>query len=280
MTNPAIQYGSQIAADTRSGPSPSIWGNCPWLEIVTQMAEGVGGTCWYDDFTNLGTITNPTADAQVAKGSPLFGFGSSGSTITKGTDDELILTSAATQDLGGSISMGNDPYVISNVSGELWFEARIRTSTITTLERPFIIGLSSYVASAITVPLIAAGGGLKDNADTDFVGFQRVEADTTTYDTTHKAGAVTQVIHDNGVGALAVNTYVKLGMHFNIVGDKKVHFYTNGVEHPTAHTVIDALGTSFPSDVGLRLIYAYINGSGAAAATSSIDWWRVAQVIA
>ena len=278
MTNPAIQYGSQIAADTGSGPSPSIWGNCPILEILTQTAGGVSGKYFYDDFTNLGTITSPTTQAQLAEGSGLFGFGSSGSSITKGTDDELILTSAATDNLGGSISMEQDPYVISNVSGELWFEARIRTSTVTTLERPFIIGLIAKVTPAITDPLIAAGGGLISTAD--FVGFQRVEADTTTYDTTHQAGGATQVIHDNGVGALEADTYVKLGMHFNINGDSKVHFYTNGVEHPTAHTVVDALGTSFPSDIGLRLIYAYINGAGAAAATSSMDWWRVAQVAA
>ena len=173
--------------------------------------------------------------------------------------------------------MEQDPYIISNVSGELWFEARIRTSSIITLERPFIIGLIAPVTPTILDPLIAAGGGLISTAD--FVGFQRVEADTTTYDTTHQAGGVAQVIHDNGVGALVADTYVKLGMHFNINGDLKVHFYTNGVEHPTAHTVIDALGTSFPSDIGLRLIYAYINGA-ATASTSSIDWWRVAQVAA
>jgi len=277
MTNPAVQYGSQFTADTKRGPSANVWGDCPWLDIVGQSTRGCGGHLLWEDFDKA-TPTSPTAQAALGGGSPFIGFGSSGSTIavagTAAGSSALVLKPAATNNLGGSIGQAEAPFTISNVSAPFWFEARIATDTITTLEKPFICGMSRLQTLTILDPLIADGGGLISTAD--FVGFQRVEADTTTMDTTHQAGGVTQVIHDNGIaGVLAVDTFVKLGMRKG--SDNILRFYVNGVEQATTHTVADALGTSFPSDVGLRFVLAYINGA-AVASSITIDWLRIAQL--
>ena len=50
MTNPAVQYGA--STDTAAPPSPIIWGDCPWLEIEAQVAQGAGGYKFWDDFIN------------------------------------------------------------------------------------------------------------------------------------------------------------------------------------------------------------------------------------
>ena len=276
MTNPAVQYGSQITADTTRGPSPNQWGNCPWAEIKGQAGQGRGVNCLWTDFDE-GTPGSPTTEAGLTGGIPLGGFGSTGSTLTaenpSGGASAMVMTSAATDNLGGSIFGTFPAYVISDVSPEFWFEARIKVSSIITLERPFILGMLGAGAMTIADPLIAAGGGLKSTAD--FVGFQRVEADTTTLDTTYQAGTVTQVQVKDAAVTIAADTYIKLGMYKD--PSNVLAFYSNGLKLADTYTIADALGTTFPSDIGLRPVLAYIIGAGVAS-TITIDWLRVAQL--
>ena len=273
MTN-VVQYKSS-SADTARGPSPAIWGDCPWLEIMAQVAQGRGGYQLWDDFDTGGLITSPTTIAALGGGHKYSGFGSSGATIT--VDDAAagssgIVLTEATNNEAVSITTDNHPYTMSNVSGNLWFEARVKTSTITTAEQSFFIGLTETEPHTAAIPLTATDV----LSDHNMVGFHMQEATTTAFDFSYKANGITAVEVNADIGTLAVDTYVKLGFVLRST-DRKIRCFINGVEQASTKTLDDADGTDFPSDVGLAPTLAMLLGNSAAE-TMTMDWWKVAQI--
>ncbi len=264
-------HKNNMSAQTNRLHSPNVWADCPLDSIKAGYADGI---YFFDDFTDGGIITSPTTEAALV-GKSWSGFGSSGSTITY--DDAagggLVLTEA-TDNEGNVLNHDQHPFVISNVSGSLWWEARVKASSITASGQSWMAGLVDTTAATVSTPLIASTGAI---ADTNFVGFHKPELNTTTFNNSYRSDGNSIVIVNTGVGTLAVSTYLKLAMRFNS-SDKKLRFYINGVECATAKTIVDALGTTFPSDVRLGLVFAQGLGAGTST-TFTIDWVAAAQLV-
>jgi hypothetical protein len=132
-----------------------------------------------------------------------------------------------------------------------------------------------------TVP-IAAAGTLSDN---NFAGFHRLEGDGDQIDLVSKADGVTQVTVDDDAlptaDVLVADTYIKLGMVFDpldINGKNNLVFFANNLRLATDYTMASGSGTDFPNDVGMGLAFAVLNATGTTPGTSTIDWWRAAQL--
>jgi hypothetical protein len=130
-------------------------------------------------------------------------------------------------------------------------------------------------AIAVAVPILTTG----EIADINYVGFHKQDANTTTFDTTYRADTVAAVVVGEAEATgLTAATWMKVGMKFNS-DDKVLRFYVNGVELTSTKTIVNALGTTFPSDVVLGPVIALMVGAGASDNTLDVDWFRIAQVI-
>jgi len=255
--------------DTSAGPSFNIWGDCPWEDA--QSDPSVGYWLW-EDFIRFGVTPTITTLIAGLNGHTLFG--SAGATILP--DDArgggLVLTEA-TDDEAVGITLEQHPFWISQGYGQLWFEARIKTSTITTAKQGWVCGLMDTTSMTAAVPVTADGA----IADINFVGFHHPEANTTAFDASYKADGVTAVEVNSDIGVLAVDTYIKLGMRFVPPDKNQLAYYVNGVEQATKKIIPDATGTDFPADIGLAPVLAQTLAASTSASLT-IDWWRMFQM--
>jgi hypothetical protein len=146
--------------------SPAIWFDCPWAQVVSGEVDGVA---FFDDFHRQ-PVTVPTSEA--AYGPDYRGFTSTGGTINAATQviEGAITLGSDGDDEGASIQTLGAPFKIIRGGGPLWFEARIKFSSVAGLLFDAFIGLMEKVTLTATVPITATGGAL---ADKNFVGFHR-----------------------------------------------------------------------------------------------------------
>jgi hypothetical protein len=269
-------------ADTNRNPSPVIWGDCP----INELREGEqAGVFFRDDFLSF-PITPATTEGNWSQYAQ---FSSTGGTITAGTGQggEAAFGSDGDNE-GASIRTLSTPFKINRTLGKLWFEARVKSSTVTDTKHGFFVGLMQDVALTATVPITAAGA----IADTNIVGFHRLEGDGVHLDTIYKADGVTQVSVQTDAVTIAADTYVKVGMVFEPAADFAIadptlagvnkyvlKFYYNGLLLSTSKQIPSAAGTDFPNDIGLGLVFAVLNATASTPGTSTIDWWQCAQLI-
>ncbi len=267
----AVQY---LGDTTGSGPSPNIWGDCPWAAIRADPNKGIS---MFDDFHTYGLRAETlTTVVDVTQG--YVAFGSSGATITNdGSLNGAVVLTEATADESVALSTEAHAYNMTQNGGALWFEARIKTSTITTAEQNFFVGLMDTTALAVAVPM-QVGGAL--TAAMDCIGFLRPELDLTTVNCVYQAGSVSPVEVNSDVGTLAVGTYIKLGFKFvpSYKGAAKLIYFVDNVQQATTKTVPNATGTDFPADVTLGPVCAMMMGGTSSAETLTMDWWRLAQL--
>lgn len=282
MTVNTVDFRGNLGAyNTDRNPSPNVWYDCPWLDLVEGNRSGVW---FFDDFLSF-PITPATAEGNWGQYAQ---FSSTGGTITAGTGrgGEAIFASDGDNE-GASIRTLATPFKIDQSLGKFWFECRIKSSTVADTKHGIFVGLLENAALTATVP-IAADGTL---ADQNLVGFHRLEGDGDQIDTVYKANGVTQVSVQSDVlsttntaaGTLAADTYIKLGMVFDptndISGTNYLSFYVNNLRLATAKQIPAADGTDFPNDVGLGLVFAVLNATGSTPGNATIDWWRAAQII-
>jgi len=273
MTNIVTYAGNQGTNDVNDADSkfsPFIWKDCPIREIEDGTIEG-----WFDkdDYTSFVPVA---AGAQAIYGN-YYGFASTGGTVAVANEVGGAATASSDgDDEGASIARAAKPFQISRSHGKLWFEARVKSSTIDNTKHGFLLALADTLTLSATVP-IAADGTL---ADENFVGFHRLEADGDQVDCVYKANGVTQVTvqADALPSALVADTYVKLGMIYN-PNDYKVRFYVNGLEVASV-TVIATAGTDFPNDVTMGFVFAVLNATASTPGSSTIDKFRVYQLAA
>lgn len=252
---------------TGRSPSPSIWADCPALEILAGNTPGVH---FFDDF-----LSGPNVAAGAEAVSGLYrGFASTSSAVADGGEIGGTLgLSGAADNTGSSFRTASAPFQIARNLGKFWFEARVKTSTIANTTHGIFVGLMESTALTAIVPITAAGA----IADVNIVGFHRLEADGDMFDTVYKANTVTQVTVQADAVTIAADTYVKLGMVFN-PANNVLSFYANGVKLATTYTVVAAAGTDFPNDVRLGLVIAMLTATGSSPGSAEIDWWRAAQL--
>ena len=282
MTN-IVSYNK--TSDTNRGPSPSIWGNCPWMEIEAQVAQGGGGYTFWDDFVNHPSM----AAGDTGKYGLYFDSGclanqaaAAGGVVAlaqDGTDNDEIWLQAG----GGHGS----PFVISDTAGsdkKLWFEARIKTSTIVDDVVALFVGLAEEGLTAVETKIDNTGAF----ADKDHIGFDSVHRNSGTAGTNalvnvayRLTGATANTLITTA-HTLVADTYVKLGFVYDpdAVAAKRIGFYVNGTEqttYVTATQIATSSGVAFPDGQTMTPTVGCKAGEGTAS-TVSLDWWRVAQL--
>jgi hypothetical protein len=272
--------------DTSRVPSGTVWGDCPWNELMEGI---VPGYYFWDDFTSFfktlaTTEGNWAAEHGYAQFSSTGGTGINPDTTTQGG----VWTFGSDDDNeGASIRTLSTPFRIDRSTRELWFEARIAVSTIADTKTDLFVGMMEDAVLTNIVPITAAGA----IADQNLVGFFRPETARTVagtggaiMNTVYKANGVTAVNVQTDAVALVAATFTKIAFKFkrgtdkDFPGTNMLSFYQDGVRLSGSKNIPVAQGTDFPNDVTMGLVIAGLNAAGTSPGTASIDWWRAAQL--
>lgn len=272
--------GNLGSAQTEANFSPGVWYDCPLQAILDGELAGVVDEFHFTKLPKTPATTEGNF-GQFAQFSDNGGFIDAGSTggWKFGSDGD---------NEGASIRSHSVPFKLNRTSKKLWFEARIKKSTISDTKHGVLLGLIEDVAFTSTVPITAAGA----IADKNLVGFRIDEADGDNIDAVYKADGVTavNVATDVVTGGLVADTYLKLGMVYepsvspfvqdpNNTGTAKYNltYYVNGLLVGTKQ-IPSAAGTDFPNDVQLGFFFAVLNATGTSPGDSTIERYRIAQL--
>jgi len=262
MTNIQYEDGSGMR-----GPS-AFWGELqPWYGINPN--DGWGG---FDDFLDSRTTAVHNLVLEEADDNAAW------APITGEECGVWRLTIASDDNEEGSMQWGNTnvaaPLVIDEGYGRMWFEARVRFSSVTDNVLGMVLGLAEegFAASNCIIDNGAAattdGTGIVGK---DFVGFGVWADDGDTCDAFYHTAGATAATHKAQIGTLVASTWIKLGMYFD--GQSQLWFYVDGVRYGTS---VLASATDFPDGEELSPVFA-IKVSSNAALNADIDWWAFAQ---
>lgn len=282
------------AAQLGPGPSGAIWSDCPWDAIELGKRPGIAKH-W--DFSKVKAISNINA-AEAYLGDGLMIFGSDGAALALSSDLSASVNAFGVATLssdgdneGAFIRQSGACFRITGLhatatsrSGKLWFEARIKTSTITDTKHNIFLGLVDDAAATATSPITALGA----LADRNLIGFHRPESALGVAGTggaimnvVYKADGVTAVTLQTNAVTLVADTYQKLGALYN-PDDGTLKFFANGAQVAIVTVPAAPSGGSgaFPNDANLGFIFGVLNATASTPGSSAIDWARVAQVAA
>lgn len=255
---------------TTRGPSPALWGAFDKANLL-QPGRAVH---MFEDFIQVPTIA---AGAMATLYGGLKGFASTGGLASVAAVPGGALTfSSDGDDEGASIGTYHFPFIITNGTyGDLFFEARIKTSTITDTKHNIFLGLMASASLTVDIPIVSTTDAL---ADYDMIGFHRLAGDGDYVDTVFKASGQTAATVGANAKVLVADTWVKLGFRYDSKNNT-VRFYADGVELTDYVTSALVDGATFPNDVLMGPVFAVLNATGTTPGNSTIDWWRVAQII-
>lgn len=253
------------------GPSPSLWEKyrCPWLEAICNPTLGLGV---FDDFDcmpiELTKYTIDVSDDKASVTQVALPYGVTRLELTGDVDEELFVHYGSVACTHAHIDSGE---------GKVWFETRIRSSSIANGVSWFI-GLGTALAAGDDVYQQgnAAHCELVVNG-LDFVGFSVLGDDGDAVRAIYKTAgaAVTEAVAAvpllSSTGTIVADRWHKLGFYFD--GLSVLKWFFDGVEYGT--TVAET-ATNFPDNTGLCFV------AGAKLKTSQalsldIDWWRCFQ---
>lgn len=255
-----------------ASPSPSIWGNFDWHRALWDFGYA---TFVKDDFTQYPALI--TASAEAAHGQ-YKAFASTGGYTADGSAVGGVVTLYSDGDNeGASIATGTYPFAITGLSTgkPFWFEARVKSSTITDAKHDIFVGLIDSSTLSATVPITATTDVL---ASENLIGFHRLASDGDTFDTVYADAAAETAVKADAV-TIAADTWVRLGITWTpSASSKNLKFWADGVElaDGVANSVIAACTTLDAAKLGL--VFAVLNQTGSSPGTSSIDWWMAAQL--
>lgn len=271
--------GNLGAAQTDRDWSRGIWHDCPILAI--QDGE-LPGLVWEFNFGQM-EKTPPTTEGNFS----LFSaFTDTGGFINAGTGGGWNMGSDGDNE-GASIRCRSTPFKINRTFKKLWYELRMKTSTIADTKHGFLHGLIEDTAFTATVPITAAGA----IADKNVIALRRDEADGDYLDTVYKADGVTAVTVQADAFAIVADTYFKSGFVFEPAIDSSVAdvnrtglglynltYYGNGIPLSTRKQIPSALGTDFPNDINLSWFFAMLNATASTPGDCTLDRVRVVQL--
>lgn len=266
----AVDIEEGVYQDTASGsgPSPTLWADCPWSEY----SNAVGGITFFNDYVNrlgggqqvlTGTSTTEIADwiqtevtsGETARSEVAGGVLRVSSEGHANTDDGLTVMYRAT------------PFIPAD-GKTIWFEARVAMTDIDAgagAEDQFFIGLADTITDALP-------SGVVDDT-VDKIGFYHDDGETTETLCFITADGDAEEITTGAATGLADGTFVKLGFKCTMSGtDQVVTPYVNGVAG-TAHTTESKL----PDGTGMGVCLAAVS-EGTTTALLDVDWVRVAQI--
>jgi hypothetical protein len=265
-----LQYSG---INTNKGRSPGLWKDCPWEAITQGVDNAFNGRWTHIDFSKFKLSTNINA-AVAYWDQGCLAFGSNGFAVS--AVDELggwITFGSDGDNEGGSIQQTCFPYQIIRTGKSLWFEARVRFSTVAATTNGLFVGLGESMTLGATVPIQASGA----MADQNLVGWHRLEANGNRIDFKYKANGVTEVTLGSDVLALSASTWYKLGFKYRPqdpqYGANKLSWYINGTYYGS-YTLASAAGTDFPNDVRMSPLIASLNATGSSPGTNDVsDIW-------
>lgn len=272
-----VSYKRNLSANTSQGPSESIWANCPINDLLETPGRGLYQHFEFLDFPPHASTSGAAVSGALGQFSAYL---YQGGAIADSAEVGGVLDFSADGDNEGA-AIG--PYTagarISSSYGPLWFECRIKSSTITDTKHGIFCGLIEPNAIAAAVPLTTGDAW----ADKNMVGFWRREADGDQIDFGYKADGQTAVypLTDMISGGLVADTYVKLGFFYDfyeVDSAKRLKVFVNGVEQTTYVSATTIATTAFPNDIFLGCAFAVMNATGTTPGSSSIDWMRLAQL--
>ena len=266
------------------GLSPNLWRSVP-TELLLCGPDVGAGFGLFNHFIRFGNTS-------LYDGHILLQTGS-GSTIAQITSEaaapgivRLSLDGDAANDetvlqVGNGLDVG--PFILS--SYDFVFEARVRFNSFALVadKNSHFIGMATGGAAgaAITDKMFADSTGALYGTN-DFVGFQRLYAETTALDAMYQASGQTKVdgavnTDLNAIETLVADTWVKLGLRYQAT-PRKLAWFVDGVEVCSiGKTALDA--AAFPDATYLQPTIGAkdIAGSSATNMMLDIDWWAAAQ---
>lgn len=246
---------------TNRGPSTRLWRRQHPLtgQRWTDPNQGIG---FFDDFNeifatgNRYTLTEADLASSIA-GDGSYEFGAVNLTAGSTANDEATL--ALLEVPNARISQGN---------GRVWFEARLKLSSVTDGQMAMAIGLAQVGGAGADFIVDTTG----EVSDVDFVGFSvdagNGDALRLVYNTAG-GGGITE--HSANAATLAADTWFKVGVFFD--GNTTLQFYHNGEPVGSA---VDITGTNFPDGEYLSLAVG-AKSIAAAAHNLRVDWWAALQ---
>lgn len=273
-------YGSNDA-NTGRDPSPNLWADFPWDAIVSGSKKGV---VFHDDFLDFGLPGTQTTQINLGRykvyntGSGVVATDSfpNGTAATPGGFISMLTDTAGDQSVIGTHAC---PFSLKAGSGKLVFEARVATTTIATAATHKFIGLgnNSDVTFGAAIPLADADA---TGTAVALLGWTRLEDGLGVLNTSYTDEAATYTHVQTSAGAIAANTFVKLGLIFdpNAPAASRVKFYINGVPTSTPMSNTTLTGLTHLDNSNLGLVFAQFADSSGTADYGYLDWWRCAQL--
>lgn len=271
--NRLAAVGNSRASDSRM-PSRALWESCPWFELSTGSRDGYA---YWDDFVgNYVQAANVAASATTLP-EPWAAFtnataGATIASVVSPTDAvgaiKLLSTTAQEGVHAGLHAAKNLSALIEppSATNRIWFEGRIKSSSITTTEKCWFFGLME-VARLVTLGTMATGGGAV--AAVDHIGFFNATVTAPTAIQT-SIGNGTSTVVSATAGTAAADTYNKVGFKWDGTNGT---FYVDGVAHATG---ITSASTGFPLAENLCLMMGMMAGAAGTAQTATLDWVKVA----
>lgn len=263
LNNAGKVAGAGGLAQTDDNWSPGIWADCPILAIQEGEWPGIISEFRFDSLPKTPATTEGN-----------FGLFTqyAGATTTVGVDaggHGWDITSTASGD-GFGLRFRATPFRLDRSLGKFWFEARIKSSSITDALSQIFVGLIEDTTLGAAVPF-ASASALSNN---NLVGFFKAGTGAgsgAAMSTTYKASGVTAVTVGSNQVTLTAATWTKLGMLFlpsvdplaqdpNFQGTTKynVYFYQDGVRLAGSKQIPVAQGTDFPNSVYMSPVVSWL----------------------
>jgi hypothetical protein len=288
-----VLHQRNLSSDTDRLYSPAIWGDCPVLGLLAGTVDGVIDG---DDFVAPGDEDgNDTGgyERYIDTSDTIRTLAVDTTAVATGSRGGVLRLSIAATDNNAPViqrtsANGAGTYLIGNTAGaawKLWFECRVRKSSVAD-------DVSAFFAGLAEVGVVANDGLLEDNTgtlvdDISAIGFNVKHVNSGTagqnaivnfvYNETTATTAPTELA--TSLDTMVASTWVKLGFVYDPNGptSQKIKIFVNNREQSTYGTTTTIDLSSFPENDAMCVAFGAKAGSGTAS-TFDIDWWRVAQV--
>jgi len=259
--------------DTTRTPSPSIWADCPVLEILHDPGRGYH---FYDDFTAFDSIVITGRNHKYAFD------GDTGVLLADATatadGGEIFMDDLDTDNDAGFVSHGLfAPFARLGPEEKMWFECRYKRLNVADNDGGLFLGLFETTVVPVSATTLTDNDAVLD-ASEDFVGWRILTADGNALEPIYQEGGQTiQAVGagtTNAVGsgldrAIVADTYIKLGMTF--AGNRISYFVNGGL-----HAFYDVTSTDNFPDVNHLAMGWFESFGGGNDMARTLDWWRVA----
>ena len=257
------------------GWSPNLWKDCPWADLRANRNKGFAFEDYFSVFGWPGSASGGAVSGQCG---PYPCYVYQGGSIAPADLQGGGITFSSDGDNEGAAMWGYaTPMKLTSTLKKAWFEASIKSSTITDTKHGLFCGLTESYAPTTGVPI-----GTDDLlADKNLIGFHRLAGDGDMLDVVWKADGQTQVTALADAITLVADTFMKVGFYFNPDADQanRITFFYNGTPLTTYATSTQMAALAFPSDITLGLVFGVMNATGTTPGSSTLRWWRMAQQI-